>query len=44
MYFLQFINKFSLCLLAVHYASGPSDSLFGTVGGMDGNVRFQFQG
>ena len=31
-------------LHVVHYAPGPSNSLFGTVGGMDENMRFQFQG
>jgi len=29
---------------AVYYAPGPLNSMFGTVGGMDGNVRFKFQG
>ena len=43
-YFLRFVNKLVFCFFAVHYASGPLNSQFGIVRGMDGNVRFQFQG
>ena len=32
-----------LCF-AVHYIPDPSNSLFGSVRGMNGNVRFHFQG
>jgi len=35
---------FILLYLVVHYASGPSNSLFGFIRGMDGNICFQFQG
>ena len=33
-----------LLCFAVHYTPGPSNSLFGSVRGMDGNVHVQFQG
>ena len=35
---------FIIFYFAVHYTSGPSNSLFGSVRGMDRNIRFQFQG
>ena len=33
-----------LFYFAVHYASGPSNTLLGSMREMDGNVHFQFQG
>ena len=35
---------FILLCFVVHYTLGPSNSLFGSVKGMDGNICFQFQG
>ena len=34
---------FALYCFAVHYSPGLSNTLFGSVRGMDGNVHFQFQ-
>ena len=32
-----------LLCFAVHYTPGPSNTLFGTVRGMDRNIHFQFE-
>jgi len=37
-------NIFASSCFAVHYDTGPSNSLFGSVRGMDESVHFQFQG
>ena len=37
-------NIFSHFCFAVHYTSGPLNSLFGSVRGLDGNINLQFLG
>ena len=42
--FLPETNMFILLYFAVHYAPGPSNTFFGSVKGIDGNIHFQFVG
>ena len=43
-FFFSQANIPILHCFTVHYALDPSNSLFRSVRGMDGNIRFQFQG